>query len=168
MQLKLDPQLVFLLLPAERLLLSVQHSACMSLTMLNLPTFTFKCHTGLAYNHIMQMLHVSMCVGVTVADCCSTIACGCLRRTWDRVKTSAPLVLSPQVKLVLERARRPAGAPTWYSKGQIGRASSERDTLQLPVSFVSASTDDWSAEMAAPGAPPCAPLPVLVPLLGLG
>eukprot|EP00195_Chlamydomonas_chlamydogama_P000584 CAMPEP_0202922760 /NCGR_PEP_ID=MMETSP1392-20130828/78093_1 /ASSEMBLY_ACC=CAM_ASM_000868 /TAXON_ID=225041 /ORGANISM="Chlamydomonas chlamydogama, Strain SAG 11-48b" /LENGTH=614 /DNA_ID=CAMNT_0049616405 /DNA_START=224 /DNA_END=2068 /DNA_ORIENTATION=- len=59
-----------------------------------------------------------------------------------------------KIKLVLERSRRSNNAPTWYSKGQVGRASVERDTLQLPVSFTSNSVhDDWAQELVAPGRP---------------
>eukprot|EP00798_Chlamydomonas_sp_ICE-L_P009756 gene9756-7631_t len=58
------------------------------------------------------------------------------------------------VKLVLERSRRSNMLPTWYSKGQSGRCSVERDTLQLPVSFTSLSIiDDWTQDMVPSGKP---------------
>ena len=60
-----------------------------------------------------------------------------------------------QVKLVLERVQRPLpSAPVWYNKGQLGLASVERDTLQLPVSFFTTTQeDDWSQDLVAPGRP---------------
>ncbi|KAG1671554.1 hypothetical protein FOA52_011276 [Chlamydomonas sp. UWO 241] len=61
-----------------------------------------------------------------------------------------------KVKLVLERAARPlSAAPVWYTKGQAGRASFEREVLQLPVSFVSTGgvDHDWPADMVSQGKP---------------
>ncbi len=59
-----------------------------------------------------------------------------------------------QIKLVLERARKPHAVPSWYGRGQVGRASQERDALQLPVSFNSVQPDEqWAQDLAAPGRP---------------
>ena len=45
--------------------------------------------------------------------------------------------------------------PVWYSKGQAGAASGDREAMmQLPVSFlVASSPDDWSQDLAAAGKP---------------
>ncbi len=60
-----------------------------------------------------------------------------------------------QIKLVLERVERPlSNEPIWYNIGEIGIVSStQRDTLQLPVKFISSTSqeDDWSQELVAPG-----------------
>ncbi|GAX74509.1 hypothetical protein CEUSTIGMA_g1958.t1 [Chlamydomonas eustigma] len=62
-----------------------------------------------------------------------------------------------KVKLVLERPKRPLlSVPVWYSKGQSGAASFDREVMmQLPISFQSSAStsDDWNQDTVALGKP---------------
>uniref|UniRef100_A0A7S3QR52 AMP-activated protein kinase glycogen-binding domain-containing protein n=1 Tax=Dunaliella tertiolecta TaxID=3047 RepID=A0A7S3QR52_DUNTE len=63
---------------------------------------------------------------------------------------------SSKVKLVLERRGRKSPPPTWYSRGQVGCASSSKDVMELPVSFVPGnnfSSASWGQEAPPAGRP---------------
>ncbi|KAF5842673.1 hypothetical protein DUNSADRAFT_5749 [Dunaliella salina] len=63
---------------------------------------------------------------------------------------------SSKVKLVFERRGRKSPPPAWYSRGQVGCASSSKDVMELPVSFLPGnglSNGSWGQDLLPAGRP---------------